>query len=56
MRQMALEYCKFVVEPFGVAPDPAFLFFSPTHRKAPASMLHGIRSGRAFTGNGRNNE
>jgi type II secretory pathway predicted ATPase ExeA len=46
---MLLEYYKFAVEPFGVTPDPAFLFLSPTHREALASMLHGIRSGRGFT-------
>jgi general secretion pathway protein A len=46
---MPLEYYKFAMESFGVTPNPAFLFLSPTHREALASMVHGIRSGRGFT-------
>ena len=49
MSRALLEYFNFSVEPFGVTPDPAFLFLSPTHREALASMLHGVRSGRGFT-------
>jgi general secretion pathway protein A len=35
-------------QPFGVTPDPSFLYLSPTHREALASMLYGIDAGRGF--------
>jgi TonB family protein len=35
-------------EPFGVTPDPRFLYLGPSHREALASLLHGIESGRGF--------
>jgi len=34
--------------PFGVTPDPRFLFFSPTHREAVASLVNGIEWGFGF--------
>lgn len=46
---MLLERYKLAVQPFGVTPDPRFLYLSATHREAMASLLHGIRSGRGFT-------
>ncbi len=46
---MLLKYYDLAKQPFGVTPDPAFLFFSPTHREALASVMHGILSGRGFT-------
>jgi type II secretory pathway predicted ATPase ExeA len=46
---MLLSYYKLHAQPFGVTPDPRFLFFSPTHREALASVMHGILSGRGFT-------
>jgi type II secretory pathway predicted ATPase ExeA len=46
---MLLDHYKLAAQPFGVTPDPRFLFLSPTHREAMASLMHGIRSGRGFT-------
>jgi general secretion pathway protein A len=46
---MFLRYFKLAVQPFGVTPDPEFLFLSSTHREAMATVLHGVFSGRGFT-------
>jgi type II secretory pathway predicted ATPase ExeA len=46
---MLLPYFKLTHQPFGVTPDPAFLYMSPTHREAAASLEHAIRSGRGFS-------
>jgi type II secretory pathway predicted ATPase ExeA len=46
---MLLEHFNLGVQPFGVTPDPRFLFLSKTHREALASLHHGMRSGRGFT-------
>jgi len=46
---MFLEHFKLTVQPFGVTPDARFLYLSPTHREALASLLYGIHSGRGFT-------
>jgi len=46
---MVLNYYKLAEQPFGVTPDPRFLYASPTHREAVASVLHSVRSGRGFT-------
>jgi general secretion pathway protein A len=46
---MLLEHFKLDVQPFGVTPDPRFLYLSRTHREALASLLYGIHSGRGFT-------
>jgi general secretion pathway protein A len=35
-------------EPFGVTPDPRFLYLGSSHREALASLLHGIQTGRGF--------
>lgn len=35
-------------EPFGVTPDPRYLYLSVAHREALASLIHGIDSGRGF--------
>jgi general secretion pathway protein A len=35
-------------EPFGVTPDPRFLYLSVSHREALSSLLHGIQSGCGF--------
>jgi general secretion pathway protein A len=35
-------------QPFGVSPDPSFLYLSSTHREALASLLYGIETGRGF--------
>ena len=34
--------------PFGVTPDPRFLFMSRTHREALASLVNGIQCGFGF--------
>jgi general secretion pathway protein A len=44
-------YCKhfgFSEKPFNVTPDPRFLFLTPGHREALASLLYGIRERRGF--------
>ena len=43
------EYYRLAIQPFGVTPDPRFLYLGATHREAMASLLHGTRSGRGFT-------
>lgn len=45
---MFLEHFKLSVQPFGVTPDARFLYLSPTHREALASLLYGIHSERGF--------
>jgi general secretion pathway protein A len=35
-------------QPFGVSPDPSFLYLSPTHREALASLCYGIETGCGF--------
>src|SRR6202140_4000555 len=35
-------------QPFGVTPDPRFLYLSPAHREALASLYYGIDAGRGF--------
>lgn len=35
-------------QPFGVTPDPRFLFFSPSHLEAVASLFYGIQTQRGF--------
>jgi general secretion pathway protein A len=46
---MLLKHFKLDAQPFGVTPDPRFLYFGPSHREAMASLVHGIVSGRGFT-------
>lgn len=48
MRQVQ-EHFRLSRAPFGVTPDPAFLYLGATHREAMASLLHGIRSQVGFT-------
>jgi type II secretory pathway predicted ATPase ExeA len=45
---MVLDYYNLKEEPFGVTPDPRFLYSSPSHREALASLQYGIRSRRGF--------
>lgn len=42
------EFYNLPDNPFGVTPDPRFLFPGPAHREALASLICGIRSGRGF--------
>lgn len=45
---MFLDYYNLSEQPFGVTPDPRFLYFSPGHREALASLFYGIETGRGF--------
>src|SRR5258708_2584967 len=45
---MFLEHFGLREQPFGVTPDPHFLYFSPSHLEAAASLLYGIESQRGF--------
>jgi len=45
---MFLEFYGLREQPFGVTPDPRFLYLSPDHREALASLYYGIESGRGF--------
>lgn len=46
---MLLDYFHFREQPFGSTPDPRFLYQSPTHREALASLEYGFYSNRGFT-------
>jgi len=45
---MFLKFFGLREQPFGVTPDPRFLYLSPEHREALASLYYGIESGRGF--------
>lgn len=45
---MFLDFYGLREQPFGVTPDPRFLYFSPGHREALASLFYGIETGRGF--------
>jgi general secretion pathway protein A len=45
---MVLDYYKLREQPFGVTPDSRYLFLSPTHREALASLLYGVDAGCGF--------
>jgi len=47
---MVLEFYNLREQPFGVTPDPKYLYLSPTHREALASLEYGISAGRGFLG------
>ncbi len=47
---MYLKYFGFREQPFGVTPDPRFLYLSAAHKEALASLYYGIESGRGFMG------
>jgi type II secretory pathway predicted ATPase ExeA len=46
---MVLDFFKLKEQPFGVSPDPRFLYFGSAHREAMASALYGVSTGRGFT-------
>jgi type II secretory pathway predicted ATPase ExeA len=46
---MFLEYYGFREQPFGVTPDPRFIYFGPVHREALASLLYAIETKRGFS-------
>jgi len=45
---MFLDYYELPEQPFGVTPDPKYLYLSRTHREALASLHYGLESGRGF--------
>lgn len=47
---MFLRYYGLHEQPFGMTPDPRFLYLSASHREALASLIYGIESGRGFVG------
>jgi len=46
---MYLKYYGLTEEPFGVTPDPRFLYLSRGHREAHATLEYGMRTARGFT-------
>jgi general secretion pathway protein A len=47
---MYLNFFGLREQPFGVTPDPRFLYLSAAHREALASLYYGIEAGRGFLG------
>jgi type II secretory pathway predicted ATPase ExeA len=45
---MFLDFYKMKLQPFGVTPDPRFLYLGQSHREALASLYCGIESDRGF--------
>lgn len=45
---MFLDFYRFREQPFGVTPDPRYLYLSPSHREALASLLYGMETERGF--------
>jgi general secretion pathway protein A len=45
---MYLEFFKFRKRPFHITPDPEFLFLSPSHKEASASIIYGIEQRKGF--------
>lgn len=45
---MFLDYYRLREDPFGVTPDPRYLFLGRTHREALASLYFGVEAGRGF--------
>lgn len=45
---MLLDYYNLRQQPFGVTPDPRFLYMSASHREALAALWQGIKSRRGF--------
>jgi N-acetylmuramoyl-L-alanine amidase/type II secretory pathway predicted ATPase ExeA len=45
---MFLDFYGLRQQPFGVTPDPAYLYASSTHKEALASLSRGINEGRGF--------
>jgi type II secretory pathway predicted ATPase ExeA len=47
---MILDFYNLREQPFGVTPDPRYLYLSPTHREALSSLKYGIQEKRGFMG------
>jgi type II secretory pathway predicted ATPase ExeA len=45
---MFLRYFGLREQPFGMTPDPRYLFMCDSHREALASLIYGIETGRGF--------
>ncbi len=45
---MFLDFYQLREQPFGVTPDPSYLYLSPGHREALASLFYGIEANRGF--------
>jgi general secretion pathway protein A len=45
---MYLDYYQLRKKPFHVTPDPEFLYLSPSHREALASIIHGVEQRKGF--------
>ena len=45
---MFLDFYGLKEDPFGVTPDPRYLYLGGAHREALASLYYGIESGRGF--------
>lgn len=45
---MFLDFYRLREQPFGVSPDPRYLYFSPGYREALASLFYGIETGAGF--------
>jgi len=45
---MFLDYYELPEQPFGVTPDPRYLYLGRTHREALASLHYGLELGRGF--------
>ena len=45
---MYLDFYNLKKEPFKIAPDPEFLFLSPSHREALASIMYGVEQRKGF--------
>jgi len=48
VKAMYLDFYRLREQPFGVSPDPRYLYFSPGHREALASLFCGIETGAGF--------
>lgn len=47
---MFLKFYGLTEQPFGVTPDPRFLYLSAAHKEALASLYYGIEANRGFLG------
>ncbi len=45
---MYLDYYQLTKEPFNTTPNPEFLFLSPSHREALASIIYGVNHRKGF--------
>ncbi len=45
---MFIEFFGLREQPFGVSPDPRYLYLGPAHREALASLYYGIEANRGF--------